>query len=223
MQYKNFWGKFKQYVEKEQCPLKFKYDNEKQRWTKLELGKPGAILELRPVNTKRIILAQIRFMTPETQKTFNNFYRNSKSDIESEIGSPLKWEENEPGKVTCKINLEESFDMNDYNRWQWAFHWIIEKANLFMSVFIPRLGGSSVSSSYKHNEEIRKEPPHGSYLPNREDFESAYRSLARPGQEVSIDDVLDKIASDAIKAGFTLKDQWRMITERNIREFWSKK
>lgn len=70
---------------------------------------------------------------------------------------------------------------------------------------------------------LPKEPPHRSYLPNREDFESAYRSLARLGQEVSIDDVLDKIASDAIKAGFTLKDQWRMKTERNIREFWSKK
>lgn len=68
---------------------------------------------------------------------------------------------------------------------------------------------------------LPKEPPRGLYLPNREDFESAYRSLARPGQEISIDDVLDKIASDAIKMGLTLKDHWRVITERNIKEFWS--
>lgn len=79
----------------------------------------------------------------------------------------------------------------------------------------------SAPPSYSGIKEVQQ--PEGNYLPNREDFESAYRSLARPGQEVSIDAVLDKIASNAIKAGLTLKDQWRTITERNIKDYWSKK
>lgn len=77
---------------------------------------------------------------------------------------------------------------------------------------------SKVSAPSSHSGIKEVQQPDSGYLPNREDFESAYRSLARMGQEVSIDDVLDKIASDAIKAGITLKDQWRTITELNINE-----
>jgi hypothetical protein len=62
-----------------------------------------------------------------------------------------------------------------------------------------------------------------SYLPNKEDFERAYRSLSRLGQEVSIDAILDKIESDATHSGLILKENWRMITERNIIDVWSKK
>jgi len=60
------------------------------------------------------------------------------------------------------------------------------------------------------------------YLPNKEDFESAYRSLTRPGETISIDSVLDQIETTAKKKGLSLKSNWRMITEKNI-EIWSKK
>ena len=136
----NFWKEFRQHAKIVNCPLEFKFDNEKDSWTKLRLVKPDPILLLEPVRTKKIILAQIRFVKPETSKIYERFYKHSKTVIESEIGSQLIWR-NEPEKVVCTINLEERFDLEDEKRWEWGFSWIIEKAHLFMTVFNPRLGG----------------------------------------------------------------------------------
>jgi len=60
------------------------------------------------------------------------------------------------------------------------------------------------------------------YLPTKEDFESAYRMLARMGVEISVDTILDKIETNANDSNTLLKDNWRIITEKNI-EIWSKK
>ena len=59
-------------------------------------------------------------------------------------------------------------------------------------------------------------------LPSKEDFESAYRTLSRLGESVSIDTVLDKIEANANNNGLFLKNNWRMLTEANI-DIWSKK
>lgn len=59
-----------------------------------------------------------------------------------------------------------------------------------------------------------------SYLPTEGDFKTAYQQIAKPGQEISVDAVLDQIEIDAKKAGRNLKEDWRIITERNI-EIWS--
>lgn len=60
------------------------------------------------------------------------------------------------------------------------------------------------------------------YLPNKEDFETAYRTLTRPGETISIDLVLDQMQINAMKKDLSLKNNWRIITEKNI-EIWSKK
>ena len=59
-------------------------------------------------------------------------------------------------------------------------------------------------------------------LPSKEDFESAYRKLVRPGEGISIDSVLDQIEINAEKKGISLKSNWRMVTEQSI-EVWSRK
>lgn len=61
-----------------------------------------------------------------------------------------------------------------------------------------------------------------SYIPTKEDSESAYRILTPLGNSISIDTVLDQIEINAKKDGHLLKSDWRMITENNI-EIWSKK
>ena len=59
----------------------------------------------------------------------------------------------------------------------------------------------------------------GDYLPNEDDFESAYRQLCSPGQKLDEDSVLDQIEKNAIKSGYNLKEHWRLITKRNI-QIW---
>jgi hypothetical protein len=58
-------------------------------------------------------------------------------------------------------------------------------------------------------------------LPNKDDFESAYRMLSSPGKEIDKNSILDQIYKNAIKSGYNLKPNWRLITERNI-EIWVK-
>jgi hypothetical protein len=90
---------------------------------------------------------------------------------------------------------------------------------------IKDLGLDSVVCNLNDRVSRPKGPPHecpnGSYIPSKEDFDTAYRTLAKPGQEVIIDAVLDQIEHSAKKAGHNLEENWRMITERNI-EIWSK-
>lgn len=62
----------------------------------------------------------------------------------------------------------------------------------------------------------------GFYLPCKEDFETAYRKLSRLGESVSIDAVLDQIEINVKNEKYSLNNNWRMITEKNI-EIWSKK
>ena len=81
---------------------------------------------------------------------------------------------------------------------------------------------SNVSSLNNGFEQIRSQFQDNSYLPTKEDFESAYRTLTRLGDELSLDAILDQIEINVTKAGLSLKSNWRMITEKNI-EIWSKK
>lgn len=211
----NFWTEFRQHVNKVQCPLEFKYDNEKDRWTKLRLVKPDPLLLLEPVRTKQIILAQIRFVKPDTLNIFESFYRNSKTDIESEIGSLLIWR-NEPGKVVCTINLEESFDLEDEKKWEWAFNWIIEKANLLMAVFNPRLDGSSVTSSKLFSNGVF--PITDGENPHKEDIDVAESQLRKNSDEIiGIETVLDQVEINFKKAGKPLEENWREVTKQNIK------
>lgn len=61
-----------------------------------------------------------------------------------------------------------------------------------------------------------------STVPTEEDFASAYRMLVRLGESVSIDMVLDQIEINAKNNGWSLAENWRTITEKNI-EIWSRK
>ena len=60
------------------------------------------------------------------------------------------------------------------------------------------------------------------YLPTREDFESAYKMLTHIRGEILIDRILDQIETSVKNAGFSLKRDWRIITEKNILDTWSK-
>ena len=78
------------------------------------------------------------------------------------------------------------------------------------------------ASSNATNQISQPNTQNAHHLPTKEDFESAYRTLTRLGDEISLDAILDQIEINVTKAGLALKSNWRMITEMNI-EIWSKK
>ena len=62
----------------------------------------------------------------------------------------------------------------------------------------------------------------GGYLPTREDIEYAYRSIAYWGQEVNIEDLLNKIEENMRIANKVLDPNWRSITKENIPRLFKK-
>ena len=89
-------------------------------------------------------------------------------------------------------------------------------------VYISVTGGNKILLSANNTPQTHSQPQDNNYLPTKEDFESAYRALTRPGETIAIDAVLAQLESNVKKKGLSLKSNWRMITEKNI-EIWSKK
>ncbi|UPU37485.1 hypothetical protein M1B72_07210 [Geomonas paludis] len=58
------------------------------------------------------------------------------------------------------------------------------------------------------------------YLPVKEDVEVAYRMLAKHGQEVSLNALLEQVGLNLAKRGVVLEDEWHVKTEANI-AIWS--
>ena len=86
-----------------------------------------------------------------------------------------------------------------------------------------RFVSNSISGNSFSKEDARISPrSSGDYLPDKDDFEAAYRKICSPRGEIAIDSVLDQIEKDAINKGHFLRKNWRLITERNIAK-WSKK
>lgn len=76
------------------------------------------------------------------------------------------------------------------------------------------------STNYE-SASIRNTFPDG-HLPTKQDLDIAYQQLSGPGKSVPIDDVLDQIERNALRASITLRYDWRILTERNI-ALWSGK
>lgn len=72
----------------------------------------------------------------------------------------------------------------------------------------------------KENINILQQGNQTGYLPDKGDFEKAYRTIASPGQSVSIDAVLNQIEFAAKTSGHKLKNNWRLTTEKNV-GIWS--
>jgi hypothetical protein len=60
------------------------------------------------------------------------------------------------------------------------------------------------------------------YLPTKEDFESAYKSLSKTAEHINIEDILDQIELKFSNSGYRLKNNWRLIIKSKL-ELWSKK
>jgi hypothetical protein len=61
-----------------------------------------------------------------------------KSEIESEIGSPLKWNPN-PNAIDKVIVLDRGADLNDRTKWPEYFEWLCERVAQFKRAFEPRI------------------------------------------------------------------------------------
>lgn len=67
---------------------------------------------------------------PDDKDKFAMF-KEHEQEIESLIGSPVEWRE--ATKATRIITLD-SYDINNENKWEQAFEWLMNKAVIFKSI-----------------------------------------------------------------------------------------
>jgi hypothetical protein len=143
--YKDFWEGFQQYVKelKEEMPsnLTFRYPTPLERWAKVEPDPvPEAELELRIVERKELIVAEVRLNGPNSRRMYRALYVDRES-IESQVRSVLDWQIKATNRNLCTISLSEHFNTKNRDRWNWAYAWIVDNAQRFSAAFESRLKG----------------------------------------------------------------------------------
>ncbi|MBI3461753.1 MAG: DUF4268 domain-containing protein [Planctomycetes bacterium] len=73
---------------------------------KASLGQPGAVLELRIVDSKGYVAAQVRLIGSESHTVFERLDQHRR-ELEDRIGSPLNWDDGS-GRQACTISLFKS-------------------------------------------------------------------------------------------------------------------
>ena len=125
-----FWQQLSEYIKshdtfaKEFSPRKA----QPQHWYDLSIGSSSYHIGLTLNTQKNRLGAEIYI--PDNKDKFAMF-KEHEQEIESFIGSPMEWRE--ATKATRIITLD-SYDINNENKWEQAFEWLMNKAVIFKSI-----------------------------------------------------------------------------------------
>jgi len=109
------------------------------------------------------------------------------------------------------------------------------KGIVFLRLFLQQFGGRNYNGLAKvqipdkngkidptSKDNVNSKKDASLYVPTKEDFVKVFRELLKYQKlEISIDQVFDAMEVKLIKKGYELQEDWRTITEQNIKK-WSK-
>ncbi|MEO5330019.1 MAG: DUF4268 domain-containing protein [Magnetococcus sp. THC-1_WYH] len=131
----DYWVQFYSFLKESQSPIQPQKPNA-QHWMNFGIGRTGVLLgAILNKPGKRIGVELYIINSP----AFFYLLHQEKIAIESEIGSPLEWNEL-PGKKASRILLfRENCDLSHVDSWADYQGWMKEKLEKFREVFRPRV------------------------------------------------------------------------------------
>ncbi len=155
--YLQYWTQFKAFVEKNASISKISSGNPpaKHRYN-FSIGHSG--FRIRAVTGIRDCFLELRLqMSDKNSKAYFHLLYQDKSEIESEIGSPLQWREL-PNNVRSEISLRRD-DVNPQNPDKWGdYHrWLLTYIEKFYTVFVPRIDNLDVADYIPDDEDFDEE------------------------------------------------------------------
>jgi hypothetical protein len=136
-----FWTAFKRYMEEKgsfvRCQKPYP-----QHWMNHALGKAGFHLAsiISTWNSETHAKgAEIRaelYLSGETAKQDFAELEKGKSEIEKQLGFPLRWH-NPEGKKACRLSVREVSDFLNESLWPQQFEWLRQKLETMHRVFAP--------------------------------------------------------------------------------------
>lgn len=109
-----------------------------QMWYPLSIGKAGAGMNAAGSLQTQKIMVEVWFSGPYALSRFETL-RQSKDEVESEVGEPLDWYIT-PSQKQCHVRLwRENSDMSDRSNRNEQIGWLASRLLLFHKVFAPRI------------------------------------------------------------------------------------
>lgn len=141
---KEFWGQLRTELELKKCRVRTQSPLP-QSWTNAALGRSGISLVAVATVQKRSIRVQVLLNGPNRQAFFRQL-QSMRTEIESEIGVSLQWNEN-PDKQESHIRLtKEGADLTVREAWPELITWMREKLEAFHNAFSRRARDLDTSS-----------------------------------------------------------------------------
>lgn len=125
-----FWTKLKEYGEDNY--KKLSYQNPRgQHWYTFAAGSSSYAIETAITTREDLLLGEIRIAN--SKELYFKFFENKES-IENELGYKLEWMEMPNNKVS-RITIKYPLILNDREKWEDSFPWLLEKVKSLKKVF----------------------------------------------------------------------------------------
>lgn len=141
--YLEYWTALKNHFEGRNNDIKFRKPLP-QNWTNFAVGRSGFHLTASASRREEYIGVYLTVHGTHGKSHFDRL-KMSQTEIESEIGAELEWDEN-PKENYIGRYLEDT-DLEDRDDWQRQHQWLCEQLETFHRVFAPRVKALDASDS----------------------------------------------------------------------------
>lgn len=131
---KEFWDKFREYAENKGAKISMRKTNPRH-WYNLSIGSSDAYLSLTLNSFDNVIRTELYI--PKNKDKYYQLEKN-RDKIEKEIGTKLIWMDLD-GKLASRIKIEKDGNIDEEDRWEEFFDWLLEWSEKFQKTFIKQL------------------------------------------------------------------------------------
>ena len=126
----DFWNQFKEYAQNKSSKLKLK-KTYPQHWYDIRIGNSKAYISLTTNSQSNLIACEMYI--PDSKDLFYEL-ETKKNKIEEELQTELEWMALE-GKKASRIKLSNDADINQKDKWDQYFDWLMINAEKYQTVF----------------------------------------------------------------------------------------
>ena len=157
----------------------------------------------------------------ESNRKFKHFLRKKK-ELDAIYGNGLNWTLIKENKKRSIIRSEEiEFDIDDPDSWDDVIDKLLDMMARLIKAIESGYPGIDdfVDSDSDSGHSTTTASREDGYRPQKSD---AIKAISQITPKKSVSDLLGQIEKNCLADGKVLVSNWRLITERNIREYWFK-
>jgi hypothetical protein len=146
-----YWGSFSRFLEERTVAFRIRTPN-KDHWREFPIGRSGFVISCTITMSKQRIGVELYAHNDPMKVAFHQL-KAERSLIEQEFGAELDWQEL-PGKKAFRVaTFLENVDASDEANFNRFHEWMLDRMNMFRSVFTDRVRNLDLDGSSSANDE----------------------------------------------------------------------